>query len=260
MISMSGKSHIGRRQDNEDRFVVAPQLGLAVVADGMGGPAAGEIAAAISVDVVTEKIEQMLPLRQAIAEANNSILQAGFEGRGKTGMGTTIVAAQFKDYSFKIAWIGDSRAYLWNDKLLQLTRDHSRVEELLQSGEIDFNQAATHPQRNLITRALGQTTLEENSIPEISGTLCRNEHLLLCSDGLIDAVPGPEIARILALNIPVGDRLEQLIQTSLNNGGKDNITVVFVSSDKSAPVRHTPVDAVSMATADGQHHYCYEAF
>jgi PPM family protein phosphatase len=257
MTDYFGKSDIGRSQGNEDRFVADAGWGIGIVADGMGGADAGEVAAAIATNTIIDDIDRGAVLQDAIAAANAAILQAVSDGRGKPGMGTTVVAVHFEDHEFEIAWVGDSRAYLWNGELLQLTRDHSKVERLLAAGEIQPYEAGNHPQRNQIYRALGQGELVPGDVSRLHNTLCQNEMLLLCSDGLNDAISGTKIAEILnqyrdePRQIP-----DQLINAALNAGGKDNITVVLVVADHSHPKRSEPLtNPVSVARLDGSTQY-----
>lgn len=263
MLTIAGKSHIGRRSGNEDRFVADSHWGLAIVADGMGGPAAGEVAANIATTIITDRLDLGYSLREAIVEANREVRAAAEDGRGKRGMGTTVVAAHFHERDFELAWIGDSRAYLWNGELHQLSRDHSKVEQLLASGDITLEEAASHPERNLISRALGLGELELDNIPLESATLFRDEILILCSDGLIDAVIGPDIARLVA-SVETTDNakalttlVDSLIESALANGGRDNITVVVASAGSDAPVRGDAPLPTIVSTADhtGRHDY-----
>lgn len=263
MVTITGKSHIGRRSGNEDRFVADSHWGLAIVADGMGGPAAGEVAADIATTVITDKVDMGESLIDAIVDANQEIIKSAADGRGKKGMGTTVVVAHFHDHDFDLAWIGDSRAYLWNGELHQLSRDHSKVEALLAKGDITMSEAATHPERNLISRALGLSELKAANVPLLNTRIFRDEMLVLCSDGLIDAVSGPEIATIIADATPARDSaaltglVDTLIDRALTNGGKDNITVVIARADDDAPCRGDIVlpPAVSIANQDGRHDY-----
>lgn len=263
MVTITGKSHIGRRSGNEDRFVADSHWGLAIVADGMGGPAAGEVAADVSTAVITDQLDLGASLTGAIVHANEEVIKAAGDGRGRKGMGTTVVAAHFHDHDFELAWIGDSRAYLWNGELHQLSRDHSKVESLLAKGDITMAEAATHPERNLISRALGLGEFSAADIPLVNASLFRDELLILCSDGLIDAVSGPDIATIIADATPARDNaaltalVDTLIERALANGGKDNITVVVVRADDDAPRRGDIAlpPAVSIANHDGRHEY-----
>jgi PPM family protein phosphatase len=231
MISILGKSNIAKRATNEDRFVADSTWGIALVADGMGGPAAGEIAASIVASQVTDLLDQGKSLAVAIYTAHQDVLRAAEDGRGKAGMGSTVVVAHFSGHHFELAWIGDSRAYLWDGELRQITRDHSQMEAMIGRGEITYTEALKHPQKNIINRAIGHGVITANDIPLVQGALFHGQKLLLCSDGLHDALDVCDIARILDSKISSEQQLEQLIATAIANNGADNITAVLVDSN-----------------------------
>lgn len=227
------QSDVGRvRRHNEDSFAVREDLGLWVVADGMGGAAAGEVASAIVVETIAKAVEAGAELDAAIAEANRSVLKAAASGRGKPGMGSTVVAAQVNGRDYKVAWVGDARAYLWGDGLRRLSRDHSRVQELLDAGMISAEEARLHPQRSVITRVLGGPDGTAAASDEVSGSLAPGQGLLLCSDGLTSEVCDAEIARVLAGNPAVNgggqSAVERLVSLALDRGGSDNVTVILI--------------------------------
>ncbi len=227
------QSNVGRvRRHNEDSFAAREDLGLWVVADGMGGAAAGEVASAIVVDVVPRAVEQGADLPQAIAEANRSILDAAASGRGKPGMGSTVVAAQLNGRDYTVAWVGDARAYIWGDGLQRLSRDHSRVQELLDAGMIDENEARNHPHRSVITRVLGGPDGTAADSEQVSGSLEPGQGLLLCSDGLTSEVCDAEIAEVLSGQLTTNGEgqaaVDRLVSLALEHGGNDNVTVVLV--------------------------------
>lgn len=228
-------SDVGRvRRHNEDSFAVREDLGLWIVADGMGGAAAGEVASAIVVDVIARAVEGGADLDTAIAEANRSVLEAARSGRGRPGMGSTVVAAQLRGREYKVAWVGDARAYAWGDGLCRLSRDHSRVQELLDAGLINAEEARLHPQRSVITRVLGGPDGTAAAPEQISGSLAPGQGLLLCSDGLTSEVSDAEIAGVLADN-PADDgqgqaAVDQLVSLALDHGGGDNVTVILIGA------------------------------
>lgn len=231
------QSNVGRvRRHNEDSFAAREDLGLWVVADGMGGAAAGEIASAIVVDVVSREVERGAELHDAIAAANRSILDAAASGKGKPGMGSTVVAAQLQGNDFKVAWVGDARAYVWGDGLQRLSRDHSRVQELLDAGMISESEARGHPHRNVITRVLGGPDGTAADSDQITGSLEPGQGLLLCSDGLTSEVSDEEIAGVLSGHLQANGlesdqgqaAVDQLVSLALDHGGNDNITVLLV--------------------------------
>ena len=223
------KTDTGRqRRDNEDNaFARAPVF---VVADGMGGAQAGEVASKIAI----EAFEQGLPdsgspeqrLADRVREANRRIHERSQADHERAGMGTTLTAAYLDDAALAIAHVGDSRAYLFrNGSLERLTEDHSLVEELVRQQKLTPEQAAEHPQRSIITRALGpEETVEVDTwtYPVRAGDV-----LLLCSDGLTSMVAESRVAEILAAAGSLTDAADALIDAANGAGGRDNITVVL---------------------------------
>jgi protein phosphatase len=223
------------RDHNEDSLLVMPPL--YVIADGMGGHAAGEVASEIAVHTFEDAgITEADPgaLRRAVIESNNSIIEAAREGLGKIGMGTTLTAAVIEESQLLIAQVGDSRAYLLqNGRLRQVTRDHSYVEELISSGHITRAEARTHPKRSIITRALGSdpTVLPDLYEMRIHG----GDRLLLCSDGLSSMLDIGVIQSVLAENPDPQKAADALIDAANEAGGHDNITVIIVNIDEASP-------------------------
>ncbi|CAM9652197.1 unnamed protein product, partial [Ectocarpus fasciculatus] len=234
-------SDVGRvRRHNEDSYALRDDLGLWVVADGMGGAAAGDKASAIVVDVVAREVERGSALEEAIAEANRSILDAVKSGEGKQGMGSTVVAARFAGSDYHIAWVGDARAYLWADGLHRLSHDHSRVQELVDAGLITDEEARQHPHRSVITRVLGGPDGTAAAPDQVTGSLQPGQGLLLCSDGLTSEVADAEIEGVLSreLNSAASGQqvVDQLVAKAMEQGGSDNITVVLVGLPKETAV------------------------
>lgn len=219
-----------KRSLNEDSYCAEPELGLWAVADGMGGHASGEIASALVVRELARLIREGRSLTGAILDVDGAIRMAAGEGRGGFGMGSTVVAAKLYGLHYEIAWVGDSRAYLWNGKLHQLTRDHSYVQLLLDAGLIGEEEMATHPNRNVISQALGGPEQQDIRVDVVSGELRPGDSLLLCSDGLNTEVPDAEIARMLAATADNRSRTSQLVEAALDAGGSDNITVVMLTA------------------------------
>ncbi|HEY0141473.1 MAG TPA: Stp1/IreP family PP2C-type Ser/Thr phosphatase [Thermoanaerobaculia bacterium] len=247
-VKAHGLTHVGRqRQHNEDAFLVEDDARLFLVADGMGGHAAGEIASRIAVDSITEFIlhtkeddgtwphaydEQFKRstnrLMAAVRMANTRVLEAMRKDARLRGMGTTVVACLADENTISIAHVGDSRAYLIREgQLSRVTNDHSWVFEQVQAGMLTEAEAEKHPLRNVITRALGgalQVTPDASEIEPRPGDV-----ILLCSDGLTGMVPEEEINRIVTGS---GGDLEkacqQLIDAANERGGLDNITAVLV--------------------------------
>jgi protein phosphatase len=229
-----GATHAGKvRANNEDALLVGEGRDetLFVVADGIGGFEAGEVASRIAVDVLKE-LEPGASFEAAISEANRRILVAGRGDERLSGMGTTVVAVRFggtrDEPTAQVAHVGDSRAYLLRGGSLRpVTEDHSLVAELVRSGDLTRDQAAEHPQKNLITRALGAD--EEVEVDTAVLPVEAGDRFLLCSDGLSDMIPETRIGEILA-EAP-GDPekpARSLVSAALDAGGADNVTVIVV--------------------------------
>src|ERR1700744_3759848 len=223
------KTDTGRpRRDNEDTaFVRAP---LFVVADGMGGAQAGEVASQLAV----EEFHEALPdegsaeerLTNRIRAANRRIYDLSRTEHEHAGMGTTLTAAYLDDDDLAVAHVGDSRAYIFRDgTLTRLTQDHSLVEELVRQGKLTEEQAAEHPQRSIITRALGielDVEVDTWTYPVRAGDV-----VLLCSDGLTSMIPEERVREVLAANDNLDAAADALINAANEAGGRDNITVVL---------------------------------
>lgn len=243
-----GGSDVGReRAHNEDAILVDGERKLVVLADGMGGYQAGEVASQLAVDVVRDDSSHldiseadlgrvdpdtgisvaMRQLRGAIEKANNRICSVARGREELNGMGTTIVAARFYDGRVGIAHVGDSRCYRLRERVLeQLTRDHSYVQDQLEKGLISEEDAKNSPQKNLITRALGIDAIAEADVKEYRTR--PGDLYLLCSDGLSDLVDDEAIQTVLATEKAPGDHIKFLIDKANTNGGRDNISVIIV--------------------------------
>lgn len=223
------------RKDNEDNYLVSPERGLFVVADGMGGHVGGQVASTLAIQIVDEfitpaQLETFQPdylLLQALEKANTEIYSRGKQEQ-YYGMGTTVTAALFHGEQVYVAHIGDSRAYLLRDKeLTLLTQDHSLVNELFQSGSLTLEEAQNHPQRHVLTRALG--TEEKPQIDIFSTAVQPGDLLVLCTDGLYNHVPEGDILNvILETNFDLKLAVNNLVNLALERGGNDNITVALV--------------------------------
>jgi serine/threonine protein phosphatase PrpC len=252
-ISYQAVTDVGRkRKGNEDSLFVNPEQKLYVVADGMGGHAAGEVASRVAVECINEFIcltsgdeditwpfglDQSISfdgnrLKSAIQYANRKVLEATRERKEYTGMATTVVAVLVDGEQANVAHVGDSRVYLVRGgDIRQLTVDHSWVNEQIESGAISADQARTHPLRNVVTRALGGK-------PELAVDLQVHKAelqdvLLLCSDGLTTMLPDPEIARVLRDSGGDIDRAARaLVDEANQKGGEDNITVLLVKFEE----------------------------
>ena len=221
------------RQNNEDALLVGEgeDETLFAVADGIGGFEAGEVASSIVIDVL-KRLRPDTSFEQAIREANRRVLAAGRGDEKLSGMGTTVVAVRFggtqAEPVAEVAHVGDSRAYLVRDSEMKpITEDHSLVAELVRSGDLTRAQAAEHPQKNLITRALGAD--EEVDVDTTLLPIEAGDRVLLCSDGLSDMVPETRISEIVRESSDDPERTSRsLLSAALDAGGNDNITVVVV--------------------------------
>jgi len=234
------------RSNNEDAVLANAKLGLAVLADGMGGYNAGEVASGMATDALGRELELAFEerspevptgeqgetwaqtmLRAAIAHANTAIHDAAATHAGYAGMGTTLVAAQFYDNRVAVAHVGDSRLYRLRDGALErLTHDHSLLQEQIDGGLITSEQARHSQNKNLVTRALGVETTVDSEIHEHA--VLPGDVYLLCSDGLSDMVPDEEIELCLSslmANLPLC--AAQLVQAANDNGGRDNVSVIL---------------------------------
>lgn len=227
------------RDHNEDSLCVVPPL--FVVADGMGGHAAGEVASEIAVKTVADRAPRTANARElgdAVASANRAILRAAALGQGRKGMGTTCTAAILDGTHLAIAHVGDSRAYLLhNGQLQQITRDHSLVAELVAAGEITAEEARVHPQRSVITRALGSFTDMEADTYELE--VEPGDRLMLCTDGLYSMVQDNVIQTIMSRTRNPQHAAALLTEEALDMGGHDNVTVIVVdvTGEAAAPKR-----------------------
>ncbi len=232
MIEFGHATHAGlRREHNEDTYWADAELGLFLVADGMGGHEHGELASAIARDAVVTAIRAGKGLNEATLRANDEILASPHEAASTLPMGTTLAALRLgAGYAFEIAWIGDSRIYLWSDGgLKQLSRDDSVVQALVDQGTITADEARTHPERNRITQALGVTPPEALEIRSLEGRCSPGMQFLLCSDGLTEELDDASIAAVLArTDLAAQECVDHLLLAALDVGGRDNITVVLV--------------------------------
>lgn len=231
MIEFGHLTHAGlRRARNEDTYHGDSTLGLWLIADGMGGHEHGEIAAAIARDTVTREVRDGTPLMQAIRIAGEEVTRSSRRHADALPMGTTIVALRVQGNRFEVAWVGDSRAYLWHEnKLMQLSRDHSVVQDMIARGSLSVEQARQHPQRKVVTQALGVTDASQLDIEQLAGELQPGMQVLLCSDGLSEEVDDEHIAAVLAQrDCTAQECTDGLVAAALDGGGSDNITVIVV--------------------------------
>lgn len=199
----------------------------------MGGHAAGDYASRCTIEQTVESIsasgltEPVALMQEAVNRANLLLLSAAQNDPGKAGMGTTLVAATCMDHQLYAANVGDSRLYIINQETItQITRDHSLVEEMVRLGEMDEADAKFHPDKNIITRAVG--VFEEVAADFFETRIEEGDIILLCSDGLTNEVSDADIKRIVLGQRDIVEKAEKLVETANRNGGHDNITVVLI--------------------------------
>ena len=215
------------RKTNEDSFVVEPPL--YAVCDGMGGAQAGEVASGLAAETLAREVRAGTPLRQAAEAANAAVFARAGEDPARRGMGTTLTALLLAGTEGRFVHVGDSRAYLLRDgELAQLTDDHSLVGEMVREGRLTPQEAAAHPHRSILSRALG--TEPSVRIDEFAAGLRPGDVLLLCSDGLSGVVADDVLARHLAGDDPAA-AARGLIREARTQGGPDNITAVVLRLD-----------------------------
>ena len=233
-LSVCGRSDQGVVRTNNEDSVLISRIGdiyLLAVADGLGGRAAGEVASKMALVELEEtvktcigKVSEKEMLVRAVAKANREIYLLSKENPEYRGMGTTLVAALVFSDKAIIANIGDSRAYLIGDGIKQITRDHSLVQEMVEQGDINVEDASQNPQKNIVTRVLG-TELESN--PDFFEIKLADDFLLLCSDGLNNSLTDVEILKIVNSFSKVEIVCDSLIAAANEKGSKDNVTVIL---------------------------------
>jgi len=245
-MTFSACSHVGKvRKANQDYYHASEKenYSIYIVADGMGGHNAGEVASYLAINSIIKWIDENCPLldtlistessqgiedciRSAITHANTQVFAKACENAELFGMGTTITLGLVAKNSLYIGHVGDSRAYLMNGQSIrQLTQDHSLVAELYKNGSITIDEAANHPQRHLLTRALG--TEKDITIDTFHCLLEGDNVILLCTDGLTNLMSDNEIFEIVLKN-DISSGCEKLVECANNRGGSDNITVILI--------------------------------
>lgn len=243
-MKVCGKTDVGlRRHENQDTFAVehGEKLLIAVVCDGMGGAEGGQIASSLAVETFMKEIRALLradmtagQLRElasfCVAKANTAVYQRALQDPAYQGMGTTLVSAVAGERDAVICNIGDSRAYLiHNGEMMRITHDHSVVQTLVENGDITAEEARTHPNRNLITRALGpdKTTLCD----AFDVSFAHGDKILLCTDGLVVTATDEEICRIVCADKRAEEKLDDLIALAKAQGAPDNVTAVLIEHE-----------------------------
>lgn len=237
-ISFGSRTDIGYVRDhNEDSLIIIPPL--FAVADGMGGHEAGEIASEITVNTLAELAPSHLDaegLTAAVEAANYNVMKAPRQGIGRDGMGTTLTAAMLEGERLLIAQVGDSRAYLLHKgHLQQITRDHSLMADLIEAGQITPEEARVHPNRSVITRAIGSDIHMRPDIYELN--VDAGDRILLCSDGLSSMISNNAIESIMRRQSDAQHCADELVTAALENGGADNATVVVADVPGFSEVR-----------------------
>ncbi len=241
LISCAGDTHVGVvRSGNEDSFLLDYKHGVFIVADGMGGHAAGEVASEMAVEIIARELKNLRGLsdgdtyeriRLAIRTANQSIFERTLAEADKRGMGTTTTVLVLSGNRYLVGQVGDSRAYLLRSRhLIQLTKDHSYVQEQVDAGLLTAEQARTHPYSNVITRCVGAN---EDVVPDVYfGTLEQDDVILLASDGLTGMLEDEQLAKLLQAGDPPEVVVNRLIAEANRRGGLDNITAIIVRIDE----------------------------
>lgn len=240
MIKSFSVTDIGRKRKLNQDFVYSSDEAVGnlknvyIVADGMGGHQAGDYASKCTVETMVREIRgcfEQSPIRilsRAIRIANDQVRRKAREDESLYGMGTTVVAATVLGKYLQVANVGDSRLYIINEEVRQITRDHSLVEEMVRMGGLDREAARNHPDKNIITRAIGaRDTIEIDFFHE---ELKSGDLVLMCSDGLTNMLEDEEIGRILKTPGTIEERAERLIDAANQNGGRDNIAVILIDA------------------------------
>ncbi|MCX7515113.1 PP2C family protein-serine/threonine phosphatase [Frateuria hangzhouensis] len=230
MIEFGHGTHVGlRRTRNEDTYYADPALGLFLVADGMGGHQHGEVASALVRDAIVEQVAGGGSLAEAVRRAGERLLRQASGVSDALPMGTTVAALLLAGERYEVAWVGDSRIYLWqHGALRQVSHDHSLVQELVAAGRLDPALADRHPQRNVLTQALGVTAIEQLHIGMARGRAEAGSRFLLCSDGLTESLSDATIARIVGrTDLAAQECVDHLLLASLDGSADDNITVIL---------------------------------
>ena len=242
MIKTASRSDVGKKRQLNQDVVYSSELpvgnlpNLFIIADGMGGHKAGDYASRYAVDTIEKETLESLEenpeiiLQKAISKANKDIRELSHQNPDMEGMGTTIVAATIYGKYMKVANVGDSRLYIINGKKIkQITRDHSLVEEMVRIGELDRISARNHPNKNIITRAVGVTASVVADFFDVE--LKEGVVILMCSDGLSNMLEDEEIRMIACAQRDIIEKAEALVRAANNNGGKDNISLIIIEPE-----------------------------
>lgn len=238
MLKTFSITDIGKKRTRNQDYIYTSEKpvgnlpNIFIVADGMGGHNAGDYASKYAVATMVEEIEHSVEenpvkiLGKAIETANARVLQKSREEADLEGMGTTVVAATLQGNCLQVANVGDSRLYVVNEEIRQITVDHSLVEEMIRIGGLDRASARNHPDKNIITRAVGAGESVEADFFEVE--LAPGDMILMCSDGLTNMLEDEEIRMIISGQRDIVEKAQALVWAANNNGGKDNISVVLL--------------------------------
>lgn len=238
MLKTFSMTDIGKKRKRNQDYVFTSEIpigclpNLFIVADGMGGHNAGDFASKYTVEILVEEIglsketSPVVVLENAIKSANQHIREKSLENEEFNGMGTTLVAATIQDDTLCVANVGDSRLYVISKEMKQITRDHSLVEEMIRRGELARDQARSHPNKNIITRAIGAE--DDLEVDFFQVKLEEGDFILMCSDGLTNMIEDEDIRMLLEGQRDIVEKAEVLVNTANNNGGKDNIAVILI--------------------------------
>lgn len=238
MLKTFSITDIGQKRKINQDYVYASEQpignlpNLFIVADGMGGHNAGDYASKYAVEIIVEEISNSLEkmpfliLEKAIQVANGHIRQKAYQNANMAGMGTTVVVATCMGKFLQVANVGDSRLYVVGQDIKQITTDHSLVEEMVQRGGIDRENARSHPDKNIITRAIGANVTVEPDFFTVE--LQDGDTVLMCSDGVTNMLEDEEIRIIINKQCDIEEKAHDLVKAANKNGGKDNISVVLI--------------------------------
>jgi serine/threonine protein phosphatase PrpC len=228
------RTHVGlRRKVNEDSVLVRTDRGLWAVADGMGGHDAGDVASAMVTDAllrlpIVYGLDALTDIAiEALKEVNHQLIALAGSGESQRTIGSTVVGLAIAGGQYRCFWAGDSRAYRVRDgEIVQLTRDHSLVQDLVDAGMLEPEEADSHPNANVITRAVG--VVEELRVQTVSGDARPGDRFLLASDGLTRLVEAPELLAVLTSR-PAAQAADELIETTLDRGAPDNVSLIITT-------------------------------
>ncbi|MBM69655.1 MAG: hypothetical protein CME43_09285 [Haliea sp.] len=230
-LDTAGFSHVGARRHNEDALLLCDDLGLYAVADGVGGLHGGEVASRIVCDTLEAGLRAGLSLSAAMDRAHAEVLSAAARGEGVPGSASTAVAVTLDKARLQLAWVGDSRAYVWDGELQLLSKDHSLVQTLVDTAQLDFAEIEHHPQKNVISQALGSrsgtpvTAYKEGSLK----TPCV---LMLCSDGVSGELSERRLIDTLASGESAEACARSLVEAAVGGGGQDNASCIIIRVPK----------------------------